>query len=89
VTVWSGAPRTVEFTYLNHKGETLRRKVDVSRISQDPTGTERFYLHGYCRVRKEDRTFNAFNIQTKILDKSQRYDALDWIEKIAGIDPYA
>jgi predicted DNA-binding transcriptional regulator YafY len=77
----------VAFTYRSEKGETLRRQVKVARISTNSVGT--VYLHGFCLLRNEQRTFKVCNITTKILEKSKRWDVVDWIENVSGLAAHA
>lgn len=82
--LWQGQPRRIEFTYESKNGEKTRRKVDVRRVVKDDSN--RTYLQGFCFLRKEYRTFLIDNITTKILDKSQRYEVIDWMETKLGIE---
>lgn len=80
--VWNGPARIVEFTYETYDFKTkeskkARRKVEVRQILENSSGE--YYLRGHCYVRKDTRTFNAQCISTKILDKSYRYEVMDWI----------
>jgi hypothetical protein len=38
-------------------------------------------------LRNERRTFRVDAINTMILDRGQRYDVYDWIERITGTYP--
>lgn len=81
-TVWHGAGTLVEFTYLNQKGEVLRRAVTVTRISQDSSHGG-FYLHGICHLRKDHRTFNVENIIGDISFDRTSSRPIEWIARIA------
>jgi hypothetical protein len=85
VTVWTGPPRTVEFTCQDEDGERHRKTVDVSRISRDPQDGG-WYLHGFCHLWREEQDFDAASIVTKILYKSRRWNVEDWIASVTGKD---
>lgn len=82
-TVWKGAARSVEFTYLSKGGKSTRRKVDITKIYLDPE-TQSYYLEGYCHLRQDTRIFDSYDIETKILEKSRRYDIDDWIDRLVS-----
>lgn len=75
--IWHGECPDIEFTY-----RTTRRTVTPQYILRHTNGDE--YIHGYCHVRNENRTFNLNRLDTKILMKSRRYDPYEWLEKIIG-----
>lgn len=83
VPIWIGTPRTIEFTYESRDGGRHRRKVNVVRISRDAQ-QDSWYFHGFCHMRKEDRTFNTISITTKILEGNRRWEIEDWITEVAG-----
>jgi hypothetical protein len=83
ITVWTGAPCTVEFTCKDQDGDRHRNTVDITRIMQDPRdGT--WHLHGFCHLWREERDYDGASIVTKILYKSRRWNLEDWITAVAG-----
>jgi hypothetical protein len=83
VTVWSGAPCTVEFTCKDQDGEQHRNTVDITRIMRDPRDGA-WHLHGFCHLWREERDYDGARIVTKILYKSRRWNLEDWITAVAG-----
>jgi hypothetical protein len=83
VTVWTGAPCTVEFTCKDPDGEQHRNTVDITRIMRDPRDGG-WHLHGFCHLWREERDYDGASIVTKILYKSRRWNLEDWITAIAG-----
>jgi len=83
VTVWSGAPCTVEFTCKDPDGEQHRNTVDITRIMRDPRDGG-WHLHGFCHLWREERDYDGASIVTKILYKSRRWNLEDWITAVAG-----
>ncbi len=81
VTVWTGAPCTVEFTYKDEEGDWHRDTVDITRIMRDPRHGG-WYLHGFCHLWREERNFDGASIVTKILYKSRRWNLEDWITTV-------
>ncbi|HMV53619.1 MAG TPA: hypothetical protein PKC15_07795 [Rhodocyclaceae bacterium] len=56
-----GVLATVEFSYLSDKGEWTERRVDV-------TAVDGFYIHAFCHLRHEERTFRLDRIQGDVID---------------------
>jgi hypothetical protein len=83
VTVWTGAPCTVEFTCKDQDGEQHRNTVDITRIMRDPRDGG-WHLHGFCHLWREERDYDGASIVTKILYKSRRWTLEDWIAAVAG-----
>lgn len=83
VTVWAGAPCTVEFTCKDQDGEQHRNTVDITRIMRDPRDGG-WHLHGFCHLWREERDYDGASIVTKILYKSRRWNLEDWITAVAG-----
>ena len=83
VTVWTGAPCTVEFTCKDQDGEQHRNTVDITRIMRDPRDGA-WHLHGFCHLWREERDYDGASIVTKILYKSRRWNLEDWITAVAG-----
>ena len=83
VTVWTGAPCTVEFTCKDQDGEQHRNTVDITRIMRDPRDGG-WHLHGFCHLWREERDYDGARIVTKILYKSRRWNLEDWITAVAG-----
>ena len=79
ITLWEGSTRPIEFSYESGQGRT-RRKVQVKRIHQDSSG--RWYLHGFCHLRQEDRTFSFDSITTMIKIGNHRLDPYDWADEV-------
>lgn len=78
VTVWTGAPCTVEFTWTDEDGDRHRNPVDITRIMRDPRDGG-WHLHGFCHLWREERDYDGASIVTKILYKSRRWNLEDWI----------
>ena len=83
VTVWTGAPCTVEFTCKDQDGDRHRNTVDITRIMRDPRDGG-WHLHGFCHLWREERDYDGASIVTKILYKSRRWTLEDWIAAVAG-----
>ena len=83
VTVWTGAPCTVEFTCKDQDGDRHRNTVDITRIMRDPRDGG-WHLHGFCHLWREERDYDGASIVTKILYKSRRWNLEDWITAVAG-----
>lgn len=83
VTVWTGAPCTVEFTCKDQDGDRHRNTVDITRILRDPRDGA-WHLHGFCHLWREERDYDGASIVTKILYKSRRWNLEDWITAVAG-----
>ena len=83
VTVWTGAPCTVEFTCKDQDGDQHRNTVDITRIMRDPRDGA-WHLHGFCHLWREERDYDGASIVTKILYKSRRWNLEDWITAVAG-----
>jgi hypothetical protein len=83
VTVWTGAPCTVEFTCRDQDGDWHRNRVDITRILRDPRDGG-WHLHGFCHLWREERDYDGASIVTKILYKSRRWTLEDWITAVAG-----
>jgi len=83
VTVWTGAPCTVEFTNTDADGERHRNTVDITRIMRDPRDGS-WHLHGFCHLWREERNYDGASIVSKILYKSRRWALEDWITAVAG-----
>ena len=83
ITVWSGAPCTVEFTCEDQDGDRHRNTVDITRIMRDPRDGG-WHLHGFCHLWREERDYDGARIVTKILYKSRRWNLEDWITAVAG-----
>jgi hypothetical protein len=82
--LWTGPPRTIKFEYESYGGELTRRRVDVARVSQDKTG--KIYLHGYCHLRKEERSFNTYNILSDILEDDNEFELFAWLNEKLQIE---
>lgn len=82
--IWSGKPRIIEFTYEKYGGEKSRRKLELMQILKNNNGS--VYLRGICQLRNEERTFDVMRIETKILDKSKRYEIPEWFYEKLKID---
>jgi hypothetical protein len=85
VTVWTGAPCTVEFTCKDQDGDRHRNTVDITRILRDPRDGA-WHLHGFCHLWREERDYDGASIVTKILYKSRRWNLEDWINAVAGTE---
>jgi hypothetical protein len=83
ITVWTGAPCTVEFTYKDLDGDWSRNTVDITSIMRDPQNGG-WHLRGFCHLWREERDYDGTRIATKILYKSRRWNLEDWITAIAG-----
>jgi hypothetical protein len=81
VTVWTGTPCTVEFTWKDQEGDWHRNTVDINRIMRDPRHGG-WHLRGFCHLWREERDFDGASIVTKILYKSRRWDLEDWITAV-------
>lgn len=80
--MWSGSIE-VEFTYKAYGKPKERRKVNIRRVSE--IGSGRIYLHGFCYLRQEERTFNIDSIMTKIYCKGKYYSVHTFLREQLGI----
>jgi len=80
--MWSGSIE-VEFTYKAYGKPKERRKVNIRRVSG--IGSGRIYLHGFCYLRQEERTFNIDSIMTKIYCKGKYYSVHTFLREQLGI----
>lgn len=87
ITLWSGSTKPIEFTYSPYRKPKERRSVRPTEVFFTRDG--KFYISGYCELRKAPRTFNQHNFETKIKVGSRRYDFDEWCDEVLGIDIFS
>ncbi|SMF94445.1 WYL domain-containing protein [Methylomagnum ishizawai] len=82
--VWTGYPKSVEFTYKDRDGKKERRKVNVSKVLV--SDRMNVYLYGYCQARQDYRTFAIHRIESKIRHDKKYYYPLEFQELLGVTD---
>lgn len=85
--VWKsdeGVP--VNFSYTDAKGKKSGRQVVLHRIFKD--SKTRFYLEGYCKLRRAERTFNSEKIELLHDMNGEILELPEFINNIVGYEAF-
>ncbi|MGY6481989.1 WYL domain-containing protein [Vibrio parahaemolyticus] len=81
--VWAGQTDCIEFTYRKYD-ERERRSISPTEFGFD--GNKKAYIRGVCHQSDEQRTFKTARIETKIKVGSKRFELVEWLDSMLGID---
>ena len=87
VLIWKsdeGVP--VNFSYTDAKGKKSDRQVVLHRIFKD--SKTRFYLEGYCKLRRAERTFNSEKIELLHDTNGEILELPEFINNIVGYEAF-
>lgn len=76
----------VNFSYTDAKGKKSDRQVVLHRIFKD--SKTRFYLEGYCKLRRAERTFNSEKIELLHDTNGEIIELPEFINNIVGYEAF-
>lgn len=76
----------INFSYTDATGKKTKRRVILHKIFKD--SKTRFYLQGYCQLRKAERTFISDKMKDLHDDNGEIFDLSQFIDGLVGYNAF-